>query len=431
MFFVAEIMQRLISADAIKKIRPGVSMKQGLNRSALFLSFAIMTSACGGKDGDGESPGVTRSDVARHYADLVHANYTTVLTEAQALQTAIEAFVAAPSEETHGAAKNAWLAARDSYGQSEAFRFYGGPIDADNGPEARINAWPLDEAYVDYVEGNAAAGIVNKTDIEITKERLASLNEGGESDVLGTGAGFDPEKAIATGYHALEFLLWGQDRFADSAGRRSYKDFLTTADATAPNGERRSTYLKVAGELLIMDLQSLVDAWDPAKSGNYRETWLTQSPDDALKKMITAIGTLAKGELAGERIDTALSDTKDQEDEHSCFSDNTHNDIIANTQGVRNVYTGTFGAASGASLSTLVKQINPALDAEMMTLLDEALTLAQALPAPFDQVIIKPESDEAYKKADALVLKLGAAADKLVQVASELGLGVIGVELPE
>ena len=72
-------------------------------------------------------------------------------------------------------ARKAWLAAREPYGQTEAFRFYGGPIDDAKGPEGRINAWPLDEAYIDSVKGKAGSGIINNRKIPLTKAKLASL----------------------------------------------------------------------------------------------------------------------------------------------------------------------------------------------------------------------------------------------------------------
>ena len=84
--------------------------------------------------------------------------YEASLDSATELDAAIDAFLADPTEETLEAAKQAWLAARDDYGLTEAFRFYGGPIDNEtDGPEGLINAWPLDEVYIDYVEGDPAA----------------------------------------------------------------------------------------------------------------------------------------------------------------------------------------------------------------------------------------------------------------------------------
>ena len=105
----------------------------------------------------------TYATVATHYAALVHANYSDTLAAAQDMQAAIKAFVAAPSADGLAAARKAWLGAREFYGQTEAFRFYGGPIDDDKGPEGQINAWPLDEAYVDYVQGKPKAGLINNS----------------------------------------------------------------------------------------------------------------------------------------------------------------------------------------------------------------------------------------------------------------------------
>ena len=83
-------------------------------------------------------------------------------TAAEALHDAIDAFVAGPTDATLQAAKDAWLAGRRLYGPTEVFRFYDGPIDnPDDGPEGQINAWPMDEAYVDYADGDPEAGIVN------------------------------------------------------------------------------------------------------------------------------------------------------------------------------------------------------------------------------------------------------------------------------
>ena len=146
-----------------------------------------------------------------HYAAGVHAAYAASLASATELDEAIDAFVADPTDDTLAAAKDAWLAARDDYGLTEAFRFYGGPIDnEEDGPEGLINAWPLDEAYIDYVEGDPAAGIINDPDAypTIDAELVTSLNEqGGEAN-------------ISTGWHAIEFLLWGQDLSADGPGAR-------------------------------------------------------------------------------------------------------------------------------------------------------------------------------------------------------------------
>ena len=193
--------------------------------------------------------------VVDHYAAGVHAAYEASLESATELDAAIDAFLADPTDETLEAAKQAWLTARDDYGLTEAFRFYGGPIDNEtDGPEGLINAWPLDEAYIDYVEGDPAAGVVNDPDTypTIDAELITSLNEqGGEAN-------------ISTGWHAIEFLLWGQDLSTDGPGERPVTDY-TTAD----NADRRGTYLAVTSDLLLEHLTGLVEAWAP-DAENYR-----------------------------------------------------------------------------------------------------------------------------------------------------------------
>ena len=198
---------------------------------------------------DGPSVKALKSDVVAHYADGVHALYSKSLSSATAMDTAINVFIADPSPATLEGAKRAWLFARDDYGPTEAFRFYGGPIDnEEDGPEGLINAWPMDEAYMDYVEGDPGAGIINNpgTYPQITAELIESLNEEGA------------EENISTGWHAIEFLLWGQDMNSNGPGSRPVSDY-TTAD----NADRRGIYLATVSDLLLVHLRGLVDAWAP------------------------------------------------------------------------------------------------------------------------------------------------------------------------
>ncbi|MEZ4590085.1 MAG: imelysin family protein [Chloroflexota bacterium] len=357
-----------------------------------------------------------KAEVAATYADIVFANYEDAYETAVTLQTALQTFVANPSAETHQAAKDAWLAAREPYGQTEVYRFYGGPIDDEDGPEGLINAWPLDEAYVDYVEGAPEAGIINNVADypEINGDLLESLNEVGA------------EENISTGYHAIEFLLWGQDLSTDGNGDRSYTDYT---DAT--NADRRGHYLLAAANLLVGHLGDLVAAWQPGVNDNYRAEFLAQPADDAIQKILTGMGVLSKSELAGERIFVAY-DNQDQEDEHSCFSDNTHRDIINNAQGILNVYNGRYTrvdgtVVSGASLADLVAELDGDLAVEMAGLVETAVSTTQAIPTPFDQAIVLPEQRPLVLDS---VNALQDQGDKLAEVASLLGVA-INTSLPE
>jgi putative iron-regulated protein len=320
-----------------------------------------------------------RSEVVANYAALVHEAYSMSLDSATEMDAAIDAFVADPTDQTLEAARAAWLAARDDYGPTEAFRFYGGPIDADEtGVEGLVNAWPLDEAYIDYVEGAADSGVINLPDEypTIDAELITSLNEkGGETN-------------ISTGWHAIEFLLWGQDLSADGPGARPADDF-----SSAANADRRATYLTVASDLLLEHLTYLVDAWAPDVEDNYRAEFTALPADEALSMILTGIGELSRGELAGERLTVAYEEHS-QEDEHSCFSDNTTADVVGNASGIEMVYLGQWGSAAGPGIDDLVMEVDPELADRLGEEIRTSVSLAEAIPAPFDQSLAPGVPDD-------------------------------------
>lgn len=353
------------------------------------------------------------------YVGLVHGSYVETAAKAKELQTLIDAFVAKPSEDGLKKAREAWKAAREAYGQTEVYRFYDGPIDnATTGREGQINAWPMDEGYIDYIKGNADSGIINnKKDFpEITAKVLTDANEEGGQN----------EKSISTGWHAIEFLLWGQDFYVDGPGKRSWKDFITGADATAANGDRRGTFLVVAMKVLVADLNSLVADWTHT-GDNYSKSFKAETTKEALRRMLSGMGVLSNGELAGERIDVAM-DTKEQEDEHSCFSDNTHRDVVTNAKGIQNVYLGQWGGTKTTGISSLVAKIDPALDTKMKTQLAASVAAAEAIPKPFDTAITSTQGRE---KLQATIDALRLQSKTIVEVAKALGIANLSVDLPE
>jgi putative iron-regulated protein len=326
--------------------------------------------------------------VVSHYAALVSANYDDTLQAALELQKAVRAFTAAPSQARLDAARKAWLAAREFYGQTEAFRFYGGPIDDEDGPEGRINAWPMDESYVDSVEGKPGSGFINDPKFAITKDSLSDANEK------------DGEENIATGWHAIEFMLWGQDH----------------------NDDGRRLYLNVVTDLLIDDLRFLAEAWAP-KQKNYRAEF-ERGGVESLRKMIVGLGSLSRGELSGERMEVALN-TQDQEDEHSCFSDNTHRDIVANATGIQNVWLGQYKRRNGQllqgpSLRALVAAKNKALADKTTAQIAQSVAAAERIPAPFDRAIL--DGSPGQPRVKQTIASLVEQSKLLVESASAIGI---------
>jgi putative iron-regulated protein len=364
-------------------------------KSSLALTLVFVV-ACGGDDGGGAVP-ASAGNAIENYSSIVHASYEDSLAAAAELDAALQVLLAAPSQATLDAARNAWLAAREPYLQTEVYRFYDGPIDnPDDGPEGLINAWPLDEAYIDYVDGDATAGIINNAGVPIDETSLKSLNEhGGEAN-------------IATGYHAIEFLLWGQDQSADGPGNRPHTDFVTEGGGTAANQARRVLYLQTASKLLLDHLGQVVEAWAPG-GANYRAELEAAKPKEALRRILTGMIVLTGFETGGERLQTAL-DSGDQEDEHSCFSDNTHRDMIQDIQGIHNVWHGSYRrlddtTVSGLGIRDVVAQVAPELASAIDEQIARCLGLANALQPPFDQEI-RAGNPEGRGRVQALVIAL-------------------------
>jgi len=358
---------------------------------------------------------VDHAAVARHYAALVHASYSDTLAAARDLQAAIAGFVKAPSAEGMDKARKAWLDARELYGQTEAFRFYGGPIDDANGPEGQINAWPLDESYVDYVVGKPRAGMVNNPKFKITKTALAKANERGG------------EENISAGWHAIEFLLWGQDQSETGPGNRPFEDYVV---GKTPNAERRAQYLTVATELLVDHLAYVAKAWEPGAK-NYRAKF-EAGGKESVRKIIVGLGSLSRGELSGERMEVALN-SQDQEDEHSCFSDNTHRDIVNNAKGIQNVWTGEYARRDGSVLKgpgvrDLVAAKNPALAEKTTAQIADSVKGAEAIPAPFDRAIVKGSTGRPV--IEKTVASLVAQSKLLVESASAAGIAKLTLVEP-
>lgn len=388
----------------------------------LALAGAITAGSLLTSCGDDDSTSKTSSSSVKHnYAAMISANYNDALSSANALKTAIAEFVANPTETTHSAAKQAWIDSREPYGLTEVYRFWSGPIDDENGPEGAINAWPLNENFIDYVYNPATHQLVNEgligdVNFDLTIDNIVNQNESVD------------EKSISIGYHAIEFLLWGQDFNMTPgtttvdytlSGQRPVTDFTTDALA-----ERRKTYLTLITNQLISDLTYLTDAWADNNAWG-RKAFVSQSNDEALKDIFNGMGKLSKGELAGERMYVALTN-KDQEDEHSCFSDNTHRDIVQNFMGIKNVWEGKYGSVSGASIRDLVHENNKALGETIDEKFNSTLLLVNNIDAnkPFDELIASGDVTKENIVKDA-VFSLQELGDLLVEGAAGIGISFI------
>ncbi len=327
---------------------------------------------------------VEKSEVINTYADIAAAKYADSLTTAQTLDSAIEALLADPSEQTLAAARTAWIDARVPYMQTEVYRF-GNPIVDDW--EGKVNAWPLDEGLIDYVDSSyggatdenafAALNVIANPSFTLSGETVdaSEITPALLEDTLQEADAV--EANVATGYHAIEFLLWGQDLNGTDAGagNRPWTDYASGADCTGGNCDRRGDYLRAASDLLLSDLDWMAGQWD--EDGDARSA-LTSDETAGLQAILTGMGSLSYGELAGQRMKLGVL-LNDPEEEHDCFSDNTQWSHYYDALGIQQAYLGTYTRIDGtqmrgASLADLVAEVNAPADAELRADLDATLS---------------------------------------------------------
>jgi putative iron-regulated protein len=402
-------------------------MKVGHRGRPIGLLLTLLV-ACSGKPDAGSPRPVSfdpklASSVLHTYTELAYAAYDESVEGVESLASQVEALLAAPSPERLAAAREAWLVARTSYAQSEVYRFYDGPIDA---VELLVNTWPIDESYVESDESDAqdgALGIVQDVARypELSGALLTQLN------------GRDGETAISTGYHVIEFLLWGRDRNADGPGERSHRDFVVAqalgkqarGEAVSSLPARRGQYLRIALALLLEQLQTVRAAFAQTP-GNYRSQFLAAAPAAGVYRALKGLAKLSGPELSGERL-TVPYETKSQENEHSCFSDSTGSDLLANARGVENVCSGRYRRADGRSvqgdgLCALVRRTDPALGEALEASIRESVRRVAAIPQPFDQAILGDDAAAGRVAVRAAIESLQKQAELIEQVRARWGL---------
>lgn len=410
-----------------------INMKQ-----LAVLVFAAALTACGSDNKD-DSPSAQEQSkkqapqVAEGYIAMAQELYGKSLNTAETLKVKINAFTKAPTEANLKSVKDAWLAARVPYQQSEVFRFGNKEVDD---WEGKLNAWPLDEGLIDYVDASysgtddnkhAKANVIKNQGFEVAlsdgkKDKADVLDK----EFLGNLQEYESESNVATGYHAIEFLLWGQDLNGTKAGsgNRPAADYATSA-----NFERRAVYLRNAVDLLVDDLKEMVDMWK--KGGQLEKAVSLEAVNDAqgfYKRMFLSLAKLSAGELAGERMNVAL-ENHSVEDEHDCFSDNTHNSHYYNTVGLSNLLNGTDGKKSLADIIALYDNEQAEdVKARMATALKEVkdikLSAEKTSDAQkFDQ-LIGDGNTAGNKVVKEAVDALKAAGNAFTQAAKKMGISV-------
>lgn len=371
--------------------------------------------------------------VINHLVTLGQLMYQDSVDSASQLKQAIYEFTANPSETTHHKVKLAYRKSRVAYQQTEAFRFAHPEVDE---LEGRVNAWPLDEGFIDYVHsGNkrSQTGLISQSFLKLGPAKL-SLKHFNVSTLRALHEFAGDESHVATGYHAIEFLLWGQDLNGMNygSGQRSYTDYVTSS-CEVGDCKRRRDYLIAVTDLLVDDLNELAALFGSSGAVRVR---LDQTQDDkALNSIIEGLASLSYGELAGERMKLGLL-LSDPEEEHDCFSDLTHLSHYYNVIGIHNIYTGSFRDLSGQttqgpSLAQYAKSLNASLYKQLNESFADTLSHARliynmaehtgsAKPMSYD-MMLAADNKAGHQLIQNLIDALKTQTDHLVAFGSQLG----------
>ena len=347
------------------------------------------------------------------YARFAHAQYQQALSALAPLALAIDELLAKPNSANLAKARKAWLAARPAYLYTEVFRFYEGPIDADFGVdqatglaaqtpknyESRINAWPLNEAVLDYVKGAPSAGLVQNLALPLSATNILALDQTAD------------ESDVTTGWHAIEFLLWGQDFASNGPGDRAVSDFADTSETNA----RRRLLLQLLLSMLAQDLSALANAWDLARSDSYASKFIQIDAYEAIGRMLTGAAMLAGNELASQRLTVAL-DSGTQEDEHSCFSDSSSSDFRAGVAGISILF-----GDDGAGLISALEKLDALAAKRLRTALATAEKAVAKIAAPFDQVLTSKVDSAKRNDAEQAALALQHLAKEIASAGRSFG----------
>ncbi|MGQ0457131.1 MAG: imelysin family protein [Hyphomicrobium sp.] len=380
----------------------------GLRNAAVAACLGLASVATGAL---AETPIV--KDIVTTYGDIAYAAYSDATDRAKALDAALDALLAAPSDKTLAAARAAWKASRDPYMETEGYRFGNKIVDD---WEGNVNAWPLDEGLIDYVDKSSygetseenplyGANIIANASLRLGKSKLNAKTID-KAVIAKLNSALDVEANVGTGYHAIEFLLWGQDLngTGPGAGKRPATDFDVKA-CTGGNCERRRAYLKAASQLLIDDLTDMTKNWAPG--GAARKAIASQKENGQLAVILTGIGSLSYGELAGERMKLGVL-LHDPEEEHDCFSDNTHNSHYHDQIGMMNIWNGRYEgskAVSGASIAAFARDKAP----------EAAKRVDEAMAATLEKLkAIKDKADSGELAYDQMLAADNPAGNKMV-----------------
>ncbi|MEQ8819802.1 MAG: imelysin family protein [Sumerlaeia bacterium] len=354
----------------------------------ILLLLALLPAALPAQD-----PATAHRVIAR-YAALGFEHYERATEKAEDLERAVETFLLDPSAVSETRAREAWTEAFRAYCATEAFRFSGNPIDAAaNGPEPMLNAWPVNGKVVETIV------VDTRRFPELTTELLQKAHA--------------PAKAqVTTGFHVIEYFLFGPRPNAEGPGAEPFADFTRAS----PSGPRRAAYLRLAAELLVDQLRYVTDQWRPGSQDNYATALLRMEEPEALRRILLGMAALSGTALAEDRLPSQPAALM------SAIADTSGRDFLTNAVGVHIVYRGGFDEEIGPGIyDLLVAAGEGGLAEKLDARMQRSVALLARIPKPYSAAASAEPGSPGAEANQAAIANLKAQAIELAEAGQRLG----------
>jgi predicted lipoprotein len=328
--------------------RPRARLRRHRAPQISALALAAVLAGCG-SEGEGDT---RRELLERWSTELIVPLYAEFDLSSQAVGAALDALCAAPSEEALGAARSAWMSAREPFKRAEVFAF--GPYSR---PEFRIgpkiDSWPArPETVEEWLSG---------TD-PVDAATLATLG------------------IWHKGLPVIEYFLYGPQ----------------ASEQARLEDPRRCEYLRSTGAELETRARELHLAWAPEGgdfahqlSGAGRTSTAWRSLRDAFGEVVNRMGFTIEN-IRRDKLGRPLGDMTGgmplPNETESRFSGRAIRDILDNLAGIEVLFFGD-SARNLPGVSSYAIERGRNFDSQFRTALDAARAALEAVDVPLGDAV--------------------------------------------
>jgi putative iron-regulated protein len=364
----------------------------------IFAIGLIFLAACTPKQPDelpkkGTSVNIDASAFAAQVDIVAYTSLSKASLSAQVMDSKLASFMYHPNPMSQEEVKQAWRQSYDDFLYSLVFSYL--PIQdppdwhtqkiAYNDLLLQLDSGDIEGGYIDYIPGYPFSGIVNDLTLAIDEDSIRSQH------------GFTDLTNASLGYHAIEFMFWGQE------GKRSAHDFfpqentapvpMNETDESAHNHEvkdtlddegsfhipqnhnRRRQYTKLLSDLLQKDLHRIQRRWEPS-TGYYAQLLQQSNTDNTLQAALIAGQRLISEELLQKRFQLTSSE----------FSNGSQQDLLALLTGLELWYFPKDEDQQEASLGFLMQQADAKIAEDFIQSLTTSMTCIEKMTNNHDDI---------------------------------------------